>query len=43
MPILYMVSSNLLFNKDSIKLTRNLIGFVDASVCCLRIGYYMYD
>ena len=43
-PILYMVSSNLLFNKDSIKLTRNLIGFVDASVCCLgAIGYYMYD
>ena len=43
-PLLYMVSSNLLFDKDSIKLTRNLIGFVDASMCCIgAIGYYIYD
>tara|TARA_B100000963_G_scaffold168581_1_gene146461 strand:- start:30 stop:722 length:693 start_codon:yes stop_codon:yes gene_type:complete len=43
-PILYLVSNNFLFNNDSIKLTRNLIGFVDASACCIgAIGYYLYN
>lgn len=45
-PLLY-ISSNYLGNKDeetSLKLTRNFLGFVDASCCCIgAIGYYLND
>lgn len=43
-PLVYLFSSKYLFNTESIKLTRNLIGFVDATVCCVgAVGYYVYD
>jgi len=42
-PLVYLFSTKYLFNTYPIKLTRNLIGFIDAAICCTgALGYYVY-